>query len=328
MTLSKIAILSAVVLLGGFGCNQQMSFDLPQTSDAFGQNITYNNKVDIVWVLDNSASMDAHQKRLVQQVPDLIGKLNSLKLDYRIMVVTTDMGYGGDGGRFLGETKYVSRTTPNLVAELQSRMSLGEDGDNLERGLESLEDAILNDSDSLAPALRSDALLVINVLSNEDDKSQHTKTTSPYASYYSQFLDRIKTPWNDGARSWLMNFIGVLGNENGACTTFQNYSEAGLSYLEMVQLTGGVRESICTSSLSTAVSNVRARILEIMTEFKLTRKPVVESIVVTVNGVTIVQNATNGWQYSTSKNSIKFYGSSVPAADADIRVSFKPAEAL
>lgn len=328
MKTQLVALMLLVVGLGGFGCSQKLNFDLPETADNFGQNVTYNKKVDLLWVMDNSASMDAHQQRLIQQVPDLVSKLNSLKLDYRIFVITTDMGYGGDGGRFIGETPYVTAATPNLVAELQSRMSLGEQGDNLERGLESLERVVSNDLLSVSPSLRADAFLVVNVLSNEDDKSAKTKTSAPYAQYYSSYLDSVKKPWVDGSRSWMMNFIGVLGNENGACTTFQNYSEAGMAFLEMVQLSGGVRESICKSSLATAVSNVRARILEILTEFKLSRRPVVSTIVVTINGVSIPASSQNGWVYSADRNSIKFYGTAVPAADAKIRIDFKPSEAL
>lgn len=322
-----IVVLLSFTIAVATGCNQNFSFDLAETENEFGQNITYNNKVDILWVLDNSVSMDSHQQRLIDQVPDFIDKLNQLKLDYRIAIVTTDMGGDGNGGNFIGSPAVLDSKMSNLTSQLQARMALGEQGGNLERGLESMEMALSGDLTEGHQFLRSDALLVVNVLSNEDDKSVGTKTSSPYASHFSTFLDNSKKPWDDGSRSWMMNFIGVLGNEAGACTTFQNYSEAGLAFIELVNLSGGIKESICKASLASAMNNVKARILEVLVEFKLSRKPVESTIEVTINGVLIPSSPVNGWQYSATRNSIKFYGSAVPAADAKIKVDFKPAGA-
>ena len=50
-----------------FSCsNKATSFSLPSTQDSFGQVITRNNKVDILFVIDNSASMMQYQQRLAK----------------------------------------------------------------------------------------------------------------------------------------------------------------------------------------------------------------------------------------------------------------------
>lgn len=87
--LGLVAVLSTI-LLGA--CAQDVKFGLPSTSDNFGQSITYNNKVDILWVMDNSSSMSKHQTNLSQAIPGLMTKLNSLKMDYQMAVVTSSMG--------------------------------------------------------------------------------------------------------------------------------------------------------------------------------------------------------------------------------------------
>lgn len=321
--LAKTTLIIAGIFLGA--CSSGVNFDLPATSDNFAQNVTYNNKVDILWIVDNSSSMLKHQQTLSTQVPDLVAKLNSIKMDYHMAVITTSMGGASpDGGKFIGSPKYVTASTPNLVSTLQSRMIVGEAGSNNERGLESMERALsanylANEGQGF---FRSDALLVVIALSDEDDKS----AVSNASTYYTNFLDGIKAPWVDGSRSWVFNFIGVIPTSSN-CSTFNDYAESGLRFIDLVNESGGVQESICSTNLSSAVGNIRARIYQILTDFKLTKRPVIETISVVINGQTIPRSTTNGWDYIEASNLIRFYGSAVPAADASIKVDFKPKDA-
>lgn len=306
------------------GCSQ-VNFDLPPAKENFSQAISYNNKVDILWIVDNSSSMLKHQQSLSAQVPDLVAKLNSLKMDYHMAVVTTSMGGTvPDGGKFMGTPKFVTASTPDLVNTLKSRMIVGEAGSNNERGLESMAAALSTSylSNEGRGFFRDDALLVVIALSDEDDKSA---VSSP-ANYYTNFLDGIKRPWVDGSRSWIFNFIGVLPTSTN-CKTFNDYSEAGLTFIDLVKTSGGVQESICNSNLSSSVANIRARIYQILTDFKLSKIPLIETITVSINDQPVPRSSVNGWEYIEDLDVIRFYGSSVPAADASIKVDFKPKEA-
>ncbi|WP_295902893.1 hypothetical protein [uncultured Bdellovibrio sp.] len=319
------ALLAAMMSTALMACSSGVQFDLPETSDNFDQSVTYNNKVDILWIVDNSASMLKHQQNLSAQVPDLVSRLNSLKMDYHMAVVTTSMGgTNPDGGRFIGSPKYVTSSTPDLVNSLKNRMIVGEAGSSNERGLESMENAL--SSGYLANEgkgfFRNDALLVVIALSNEEDKSVVSNPTQ----HYTGLLDSLKRPWVDGSRSWVFNFIGVTPASTN-CTTFNDYSEVGWRFIDLVNVSGGVQESICTSSLGSAITNIRARIYQILTDFKLSKKPVIESITVTINGQSVPRSNVNGWDYIESINAIRFYGSAVPAADASIKVDFKPKDA-
>lgn len=307
-------------------CDNGMKFDIPQASDNFNQNVTYNNKVDIIWMIDSSSSMGIHQSRLNDQIPGLVASLNSLKMDYHMAVVTSSMGGTVEqqtGGKFIGTPKYVTSSTPNLVNVLKARMLVGESGSNNERGLESVETALsagyLNTEGR--GFFRDDALLVVIALSDEDDKSK--SNSSAAVTYYKNFFDSIKAPWVDGTRSWMVNFIGVL-SLTANCTALNDYAEPGLAFMGLADASGGVKTSICTSNLSAAVTNIRSRIYQILTDFKLSNIPDEATIVVTINGVTIPRSTTNGWDYIASSNIIRFYGSAVPAADASIKVDFKP----
>lgn len=318
-------LLATLVSSTLMACSSGVQFDLPATSDNFDQSVTYNNKVDILWIVDNSSSMLKHQQSLSAQVPELVAKLNSLKMNYHMAVVTTSMGgTTPDGGKFIGSPKFVTSSTPDLVNSLKNRMIVGEAGSNNERGLESMENALsasylANEGKGF---FRNDALLVVIALSDENDKS----AVSNPVSHYVNLLDGLKRPWVDGTRSWVFNFIGVLPTSSN-CKTFNDYAEAGLTFIDIAKESGGVQESICNTSLASAVTNVRARIYQILTDFKLSKKPVIESITVAINGQAIPRSNVNGWDYIAATNAVRFYGSAVPAADASIKVDFKPAEA-
>lgn len=305
------------------GCSG-VQFDLPQHTDHFSNAISYNNKVDILWLVDDSSSMEKHQRSLDQQIPALVTTLNGLKMDYHIGVITSSVTNSQTGGRLLGEPRFLTQKTPNMLTLLRQRMLAGELGSNLERSLDAMEIVLSPryQSEEGKGFLRDDALLVVIALSDEED---HSPVSNPVA-HFTSFLDSIKAPWVDGSRSWVFNFIGVL-DESATCRTFNDYSSVGNIFKGLVDISGGIKESICTSSLDRAVKNIRARIYEIITDYKLSKKPIVETIRVRLGGVEIPRSQVDGWDYIEATNVVRFYGSAVPAADVSISVDFKPSEA-
>jgi len=321
---TKHLMASCVLALSFFsGACSPVGYSVVSKNETFGQNYTYNNKVDILWVVDNSSSMQQHQSRLSDQIPEMVTKLNSLKMDYHMGVVTSSMGGDlPDGGKLIGSPKYLTPSTANLAAVLRSRLIVGQAGSNNEKGLESAE-TVLSSAYASGEGkgfLREDALLVVIVLSDEEDKSRSVATAT---DYYTNFFDSVKRPWSDGSRAWVFNFIGVL-SQSSQCRTFNDYSEPGTIFMGLADVSDGVKESICNSSLSTAVGNIRKRIAQIMTDFKLRDLPKEETIKVIVNGVEVPRSQENGWDYFEDGNFIRFYGTAVPPADASIKVGFDP----
>lgn len=316
-------ILFVTLVQAGCGNGAATKYDLDQTGQNFGQKILYNNKVDIVFVVDNSTSMAQHQERLNSQIPTLVSILQSLKMDYHIVAISTSMGLDGNGGQFLGSPKVLSASTPNLQALLQQRIALGDTGSNNERGLFSLETVLSPSYLSMEGQgfLRDEALLAVIELSDENDKSGKT------ASYYASMFEKLKPADSEGRKSWIFNFIGVLENSS-ACRTFNDYSEVGTIQMQLADLSGGNKESLCSNSLASAVTNIKARIVQILTDFYLKTKPVKNTLKIAVNGVFVSEDANNGWTYveENGKYIIRFHGNAIPPADADIRVDFTPTE--
>lgn len=316
--LSGLAVSMALTI----GCSEQ-KFGLAPESQEFGNKIAYNTEVDVLWVIDTSSSMDKHQALLAAQVGSFIDSLNKTGLSYQIAVTTMDMSASGAKGKFLGTPAVMTAATPNLTATLQSRLQAGAAGSPVERGLEAMKASVsapLSSSGGLnAGFLRPNALLAVIFLSNEDDQSA--------SADYGAFLDTVRPPLPSGERSWVAEFMGVTPDDP-TCKTSEwdqaGYSEVGLKYIALADQSGGTSEAICDADLRRALTNVKARILEILTEYKLARVPNLTTLQVFINGVLVPQDAVNGWTYYASTNSIRFHGTAVPRADATIRINYDP----
>jgi hypothetical protein len=165
-------------------------------------------QVDLLFVIDNSKSMDLYQPRLVSAIPGLLDGLRSSLpagplLDLRIGVVSTDLGTGqyavatctehGDGGKLQATARIAGCTPPadawlaisdgtinvpgsgDLLGRAREAFAciatLGTSGCGLEQPLEAARVA-LDPARGVNPGFRrSGALLVIVILSDEDDCS-------------------------------------------------------------------------------------------------------------------------------------------------------------
>ena len=315
----------AVLFLGA--CSQQYDFGIPASSDVFPSSVQYNNKVDMVFMVDDSPTMSYHHDRLAETMPVLVQSLLALKMDFHIVVVSSSMSPTKmRGGKFLGYPKILTSGTPNLAAVLSQRLQLGSDGSSRESGIESVMTALSDSYLSTSEAkgfFREDALLSIIALSNEDDHSGLGTVAD-----YTQFFEKRKKPFDNGQKSWVFNFIGTM-DTSARCPTNPDtsYTERGDTFIGLVNASHGQAESICSSDLTPAIKNIKARIIQVLTDFKLSRKPDVNSIRVFANGVAVPRSNLNGWDYIPVENLIRFYGTWIPAADVAIKINFNPAGA-
>lgn len=186
------------------------------------------DKIDLVFVVDNSASMFDEQQSLLASFPSFIGEIEEVLAgdDYQVMVIDTDIGEGGgcyeaiynsfDCGLWCGANcpagcncecnsepcapfsdlpcdaklgagriadangvacglpgrRYLLSTDPDLDGTFQCMASVGIDGEPNERPMQALTTALGELSEPggcNAGFLRDDALLVVTVVSDEDD---------------------------------------------------------------------------------------------------------------------------------------------------------------
>jgi hypothetical protein len=101
----SLITLTALATLVGMGCNSR-ALEVPIPSGETGQKMvfpqTLETKVDLLFVVDNSGSMEQEQQNLAEQFPKLIEALRVDDFggripDVHIGVITTDLGAGSYG---------------------------------------------------------------------------------------------------------------------------------------------------------------------------------------------------------------------------------------
>lgn len=320
----------ALVALSACG-NKSTSFSLPSNQDSFGQTVVYNNKVDILFVIDNSKSMLQHQQRLASRVPDMINALNQLRMDYHVAVtsttMTTNSGTYPMTRQLLGSPKYLTSANIN---QLGNRLVVGESGSDNERGLDALAFVTGSYANSQAPGfLRSDAFFSVIFLGDEDDQSSEFGDGSK--NDFINYMNSFRPDFKEGGRAWIANYIGTINNQS--CDNLGATPSIGTKYMKLVDASGGVKESICSNDFTTALSNIKARIVERITTYRLKDIPDKSTIRVAIGGVEIFEDAVNGWTLETEVISgktvymIKFHGTAIPGADQQINVDYRVAGA-
>lgn len=244
-------------------------------------------KMDILFVIDNSASMREEQDNLATNFPRFIDVLNTFKdgaIDYRVGVVAT--GGKQEGTGFLGVNTIHHSATGALLQPSDCGMSnpwlqrgdddldnkfaclaqVGTKGSNFEMPMRAINLATterVSDGTNV-DFFREDALLAVVILTDENDCSSNRETIEIKAFDFSRndfcgenllapeetlaALDELK-----GEREkWALAVIA--GTENPTCSS-EGLGSAGYSerLIDLAEKTGenAVVDSICQGDLAT-----------------------------------------------------------------------------
>lgn len=320
-------VLGALALMGCGG--SASSFHLPTEDASFSGEVFYNNKVDILFVVDNSKSMLQYQQRLSKQIDILTTTLNSLKMDYRVAVTTSTMASNTATypmtRKLIGSPCYLTKENINLLA---SRLVPGESGSDLERSLDAM--AYVTSKSYLSSIgsdfMRDGALFSVIFISDEQDQSN--EFGNPNTNDFINYLNQRKPNFENGARAWLANYIGNLTSKS--CDQLGIDPGVGTQFIKLVDESKGVKSSICNLDLSATVSNIKARIVDQITAYRFKEVPNKSTIKVTIGGTAVHEDASNGWTLETevvagkTNYLLRFHGTAIPAADQDVNVQYKP----
>ena len=91
-------------------------------------------QIDILWVVDNSDSMDDEQINLADNFDSFISIIEQSQVDYQIGVISTDMELAGHQGELQGSPKIIVRG-PNAASQFANNVRVGVGGAGNERGL-------------------------------------------------------------------------------------------------------------------------------------------------------------------------------------------------
>lgn len=286
---------------------------------------------DILFVIDNSGSMDTAQASLIDNFPAFIGWAASTNADYHIGVIATEVndaesGLGSPPRDILpgvlvqapGRPRILTNVTPDLDAAFADNANLGNCcSDEQEAGLQAawmaLSAPLADDPGANAGFVREAARLYIIFLSNEQDQSPGAPED------YFQAFGSIK-----GANTPVLTRVSaIVGDPPGGCG---NDAGGGGRYVEVADWSGGLFISICTDDWAQALSDLGADAFSYRAAFVLSRPADDDTLVVTVDGQSVsrcaVPGCPDGWTYYPDINTLEFGADVAPAAGEQVEVVF------
>ena len=354
-----LTLMASLMALTSVGCgSNNATFSMLNQSQAFQQAAaTSNNKIDILWVVDNSGSMDPLQASLVTNFNTFISNFETKGFDFKMAVTTTDayladptydntpsLAKFRDGSGGVHTTYfYITQLIPNIVTNFVKNATQGSNGSGDERAYQSMFQSM--NSNLNAGFRRAGAFFAVIILSDEDDFTDYSRPevswlsggvpdhdySDPNLIPVSQVKAQLDTMTNSTASvpTYNVSAITVLDSTCAASHAAESPSTiVGQRYIDLVNSTNGILGSVCDASFATSLGFIQERIVELTTAFALSIVPDTTTITVSVNGTNVAQNSTNGWSYDSTTNSIMFHGTAVPPANAAIAINFTPAHLL
>ncbi|MBL9013450.1 MAG: hypothetical protein JNL83_04690 [Myxococcales bacterium] len=242
-------------------------------------------KIDLLFVIDNSGSMGQEQTNLIANFPQFINVLNQSGLDYRVAVTTTARDYhytmsfpvgggvpmntgAGEDGEMIKPAscnmtkRWIDKNDPNPAQTFSCVANVGTGGNADEMPLGAMRDAFEDRMADMTNAgfRRADALLGIVMLTDEEDCSYEAPVTLGFteslcdaqmepAINYVNFLDSYT-----GHRSrWAA--AAIAGAGPGSCSSTFGDAQEATRLKSFVQAAGAQARmsSICDGDLSVSL---------------------------------------------------------------------------
>ncbi|MFN7131006.1 MAG: choice-of-anchor D domain-containing protein [Myxococcales bacterium] len=292
-----------------------------------------SNRIDVLFVVDNSESMVEEQPRLRDAIPDFLAAAKGAGMDMQVGVTTTGLRSvpggncpggvrGGEAGRLFpvdrSRPRIVSPNMSNAVSVLQENTQVGY-CHHYEQAFEAMKLALSSPLVSVADDVRTpepmdgnlgfyrdEAALAVVFVSDEDDHS------GADVKNYVDFLRNLKGA-NQPQR---VSVYAIAPTAAQGCSTAGG---VGTRYAELAAQMGGEVLDICAPDFRPALLQVANKAFGPQDAFPLTETPMAGTLEVWIDG----RQATSGWRYDAGTNAIVFDRSSRPAAGAKIHVEYE-----
>ena len=311
------------------GCNSEQNLGRVSRTDIFLQQPT--NKVDILWVVDNSVSMQGEQAEVASKFANFITNIEHTNADFHIGVVTTDMDNPDERGKLQGNPLYLT-PDDDYRTIFEQTVQVGTSGSNQEKGIDAAYTALSEPlvSGYNAGFRRSDATLSIIYVSDENDCTDHgtlADNTDPAACYeHNDKLVEIKDLIGDykqlqtAAGRMLVSAIVGPPVDKGC-----DGSKPGFRYLAMAQAFGGLQASICETDFSNIMQDLSLEVSGVQTSYQLSHAAVEDTIEVDIDGTLVGPDPDNGWTYDGTYWIVYFHGDGIPPRGSTISITYEVA---
>jgi hypothetical protein len=324
----KFQLLTLAPLLLG-GCKKSDQDIIRQSGiDTYWQEPT--NEVDILWVIDNSQSMADEQAKIAGRFNQFLTSVNDADIDWHIGVISTDLDTLEQAALLRGEPAVLTVDTPQYRELFRSRVQMGIDGSDMEKGIDSAYQALTEPLISSANAgfRRDGAALMINYFSDENDCSDRgalwgSSIEEPCYEQSDQLvpvIDLIRNYRNltqQGERLFVSAIVGphISDGCEGA--------KPGTRYKSMANAFGGLQADICDQDFGEIMEGLGLQIAGMATSFILENYAVEDTIQVWVDDESVPKDEEDGWSYDTEYHIIHFHGDGVPPRGTKIRIEYE-----
>ena len=264
-------------------------------------------RVDVLWVIDDSGSMDEEQQLLSQGFAVFAERFLELGLDFHLGVTTTDARPTSEGGRLVGTPPVLTGEQAGVAGAFLERALVGTNGGSREAGFEAASRALSEPlvSGATAGCLRDVAILAVVFVSDEDDQSLPAGSPEPTMSQLGDetwrqenlepvqaFVDRLLA-LKDGDREKLF-VASIIGDPSGdGCGD----AEPGFRSAQGAEALGGFWRSICgdAEAFRAVLEEIAAEVSgPLPVSFRTAHEPIPGTVTVEVDGVPVPDSA---WEW-------------------------------
>ena len=269
---------------------------------------SFEPKVDILFVVDDSGSMATHQTRFGQNIDKFTSVfLKSSVLEYNVGVITTtyDSTYYGTincCGRLVGTTRIVTKKTPNGNRVLAENLLVGIYGDGTEKMFDPTYLALTEPTLSTYNAgfYRPEASLVTIFISDAEDQSEIIS---------SELLFKHMLNLKSGDKTKVLSYGAIVPSSDPGTNCSRDENNVLPTKLESFLMMFKNRNSnimnLCDSDFGTRLAGLATDIIENTGRvILLNRPPDVSSIAVTYGDADLPHDSEMGWIFDPARNSI------------------------
>lgn len=316
------------VLAGLTACKVDSSLYERTATDVFYQEPT--DEVDILFIVDNSHSMQQEQQALATGFTSFISEIENTGVDFHLGVITTTFEYTDpDRGSLIGDPPFLTKDDDYLTL-FPERVLVGIDGSGREKGIEAaswaLSALMTSEGSANEGFLRPEANLLAVFVSDEDDCSDegalegeenkacylNQEKLVPVADYVTEFRD-LKEDRNR------VRIGAIVGPETDVSC---NETVPGTRYIALARYTGGLVGDICDQDWSGILYDLGLNATGINTSFQLSHGARPETLVVRIEDVEVAEGQRDGWTYDELTYVITFHGEAIPPRGSVITVEY------
>jgi len=285
-------------------------------------------EVDILWVIDNSCSMQEEQTTLINNFGAFIGYFLDSQLDWHIGVTSTDMSSGGENGtagtlRRVAGIIYIDEDTPDPIGIFQEMASLGITGSGTEAGIAAAYNAIAvhGDTEQNEGFYRDNATLSIITISDEEDYS-----SDPGINEFISWLLNLKHDSEDVTYSSIVCLDDTILNGYKCGVGSFAQPSLGSRYMSVTNAVGGILWDVREYDWEPVLEQLGLQAAGLKREYFLTEVPIVSTLEVYVeeDEDTVYSFKQDiDYTYSQTRNSITFM-TYIPPQYSKVHIEYVP----